>query len=254
MSKDEEQVETPEEETSEEEESTEETETDQPEEDSETENPQEESGLQTDDPLKLVESLEGLDENQKQLLKDSVFRKADYTKKTQELARQRRELEAMIAYQTRMSKPQEQEPELEIPDDPKEFYKSVYEKSKTDAVQEAMAEMQRQIEVERDINTASSVDPRLNDEKFGKLIASLVQADQDVQTGNKSLTQATKDALAFYDSYAKDVMQQTKQDITKKAMGKKMVSSTRTIPLTTAKRQPKNIHEAYQQALEELGE
>lgn len=228
--------------------------TDQPEGETKTE-----STPAVTDPLQLVDTL-SLPDEQKKMLRDSILMQSDYTKKTQEIAdvkKQWDQWQPVINYLSenpglleQMVNPKTDQPQQpEIPDDPREFYNSV----KTEAVQEAIQLMEQKQARQQDIMGAASVDPRLSDDNFGRIIASLVQADPDVMSGRKSFTDATRSAISFYDSYASGMENKIRNDITQKAQSKTMVTPQRSSPITTGKPAPTTMQEAYKQSLEELG-
>lgn len=218
------------------------------------------------DPLQLVDTL-GLPDEQKKVLRDSILMQSDYTKKTQEIAdvkKQWDQWQPIINYFSEnpgileqvlnpAQQQQDQPQEPEIPDDPKEFYNSVLSRAKSEAVAEAIQLMEQKQARQQDIMSASAVDPRLADDNFGRIIASLVEADPDVKSGRKSFTEATKSAVAFYDSYANTMESKIKADITQKAQSKTMVTPKMSSPATTTQKTALTMHEAYKQTLEELG-
>jgi len=217
------------------------------------------------DPLSLVDNLQ-LPDEQKKVLRDSILMQSDYTKKTQEIAEVKKQWDqwqpvinyfkenpGVLENLTGPQQDQVAQEEPEIPDDPREFYNSVLSRAKQEAVAEAVALMEQKQARQQDIMGAAAVDPRLSDDNFGRIIASLVEADPDVKAGRKSFTEATKSAVAFYDSYASNMESKIRSDITQKAQSKTMVTPMRSSPLSTEKSAPATMQEAYKQTLDELG-
>jgi hypothetical protein len=173
---------------------------------------------------------------------------SDYTKKTQEIAEVRRNAESYKRYQALINylgehpeiadqvlnvrtKVQEQEVETEeLPDNPKDFAKYVQSKAEENALKkfmdfynqdkqrEARARYIREQSVE-----ASKLDDRLNtDERFGRIISSMVLAQREqIDRGEKTIVDATKEAIELYDSNVKLAIEQEKERLTTEAKKKR---------------------------------
>ncbi|MEM3335463.1 MAG: hypothetical protein QXY47_05475 [Thermoplasmata archaeon] len=211
--------------------------------------PKEESFSQSFDPNKLPEELKPIYKSMQ----------ADYTRKTQELARMRREYEQYRPiFQKLAENPelfnqvfgiQQTKQEEEIPDDPKEFARYLEER----ATQRAIEQMKRELIIENDIQQASSLDERLNDEAFAKMVFGLVAEDPEVKTGTKSFTQATREAIQRIDQYLENIKSQAKNEIMKKATEKSFVTNKRSTGTASSSQKISSIRDAAKAAEEELG-
>lgn len=213
------------------------------------------------DYLKELDSLQ-LDPAKKELLKAGYLRQADYTRKTQELAKDRgtleqyRQVQPVIEFLNKNpdlfnevvgkmqgTQPQGQE---EIPQDPKEYADwleaRMFQKLETRKVQEA------------DFQSAAKVDPRLDsDSEFGDTIAKIVASDSEYRSGQISATEATKKAVANFDKYIAKAINTAKLTMSEKA---KLKKSGSTVPSSSGHvgggTQPMTIEEAAKQAEDEL--
>lgn len=198
---------------------------------------------------------------------------SDYTKKTQEIAEVRRNAESYQRYQALINylgehpdiaeqvlfnrnKPvQEQEEQEQIPDDPRKFADYVREKAKKDALAEMMKVYQNDKQqeakaryIQEQAVEASNLDPRLNsDEQFGRIISSMVLSQKDlIDKGQKTIVQATKEAIETYDSYVKNVVEQEKQKLTEQARNKKNpVPQSSPSDVKEKSKIPQSIREAF---------
>lgn len=174
----------------------------------------------------------------------------DYTRKTQDIASQRKQYERVQQYmpllnrvlsnqdllnmalgrnqqgETGNQNAQNQQSE-DIPDDPKKYAEWV--KGQTlDEVQKQFAQQERirqQREArQRDFQEAEKVDPRLNqDNEFQNIILGLVTSNPQFQQGQLSAVDATKQAVAFYDNYVDKLVKQKEQERVKNLKNKKHV-------------------------------
>lgn len=232
-----------------------------------TEAPTDEEGQAEEpfDPDSFVDNLE-LPEAQKKVLKESLMRQGDYTRKTQELAQQRKLVEQWSPVLNKLvsdkklfdmvmgygDESQQQPVEDEIPQDPREY--AEYVKRQT------IAEMQQTMAIERDLEQASTLDPRLQsqdpqDVNFQRIVAGLVAQDSELLSGRKSYTQAVQDALQWYDGeFYKGVEKGVQTNLNRKVQDKRFVSPKGSSPISTkATDGPVSIMDAYKQTLTELG-
>lgn len=195
---------------------------------------------------------------------------SDYTKKTQEIAGSRKQLEdyqrneALIQYLSsnpevtqqfidQMNTPKQPQ-EIEIPDDPVEFYKRVKEESKKESFDEFMKYMQQKEQqdnhtkwVNDQAEQAAKLDPRLDDEGFASIISDIVTNDGGIRKGEKDIVQATKDAIARYDTHFNAKLEAEKQKLSDMARQKRNPS----VPsskgqVSTPNQTPKSIREAFE--------
>lgn len=220
------------------------------------------------DPLAVLETLQ-LDPKVKEVLKAGFLRQADYTQKTQKLAEIQRAADAYQSWSPVISfleknpnitdslfgitKDKPNQEEVEIPDDPKEFAKYVKEQAK----KELREEMAKEQTVNSDIETASSLDPRLNtDEIFAQSIAGIIENNfgDAVRKGEMTVTEATKQALEKYKAWETGNRQNVVKEVTTQARKKTMViPSGNGSPLATAPKTGKmSMREAADRAEEEL--
>jgi hypothetical protein len=183
---------------------------------------------------------------------------ADYTRKTQELARMRREYEQYKQiFQKLAENPeffnrvfgvQQTQQEEQIPDDPQEFARYLEER----ATQRAVEQIKRELMIENDIQQASSLDERLNDEAFAKMVFGLVAEDPGVKAGTKSFTEATREAIQKVDQYLESIKNQAKNEIMKKATEKSFVTNKRSTGTASPNQTIRSIRDAAKAAEEEL--
>lgn len=217
-----------------------------------------------DDPLQILDSLQ-LDETQKKLLRDGFLRQADYTRKTQDLARNAKLIDEYNQFKPYIDKVladpnlsklvfAEAETSQEYPDDPKEYAQRIREETIAEMRKEnEQREFQRQIA--EDTKLASTLDPRLTtDPVFMKSIAGIVNSDPEyiLNGGQKSAQQATKDALETYKFWEQQQKSNYRKDLEQELLKKKMVTPQSGSPMTTAGLPPKSIREAALRAEEEL--
>jgi hypothetical protein len=197
---------------------------------------------------------------------------ADYTKKTQEIAGSKKQLEAykrneaLIQYLSsnpqvanqfieQMNAPKTpQESEVEIPDDPVEFYKRVKEESKKETLDEFMKYMNQREQqqshdrwVNEQAEAAAKLDPRLDDEGFASIISDIVTNDTGIRKGEKDIVQATRDAIARYDAHFNAKLEAEKKklsDMAKQKRNPSMPSTNAQVKAPT--QQPKTIREAFE--------
>lgn len=231
------------------------------------------------DPIKYVESLsdEKLTPEQKQQLKDGFLRQADYTRKTQQIANDRKILDEYSTLKPYIQKvfndpklyqqvfgPEGQAPQAEnqedsIPDDPREYAQWVQDK----AVERAKAEIYQDLQaqnteaaMEQDRVQASSLDPRLNtDERFARAIGGLVATDSDFIQGRKTATQATADALEEFKRQQEEYRSSVTKEYQTKAKAKSMVfpqTKSNSASASQASKAPSTMAEAAMMAEEEL--
>lgn len=208
-----------------------------------------------------------------ELQKAYKLMQSDYTAKTQELANARKFHESygqyeqllgyiaknpqlMEAYMNGGLSPQEEEAveeALEYSDNPIEFAKQIEERATSRAMemlQSMMSEQQEQAMYEQalqqDIMEAESIDPRLaNDDEFSDLVASKVLTDEGVQNGTKSYTQATREAIAWVDSFLSKKLESDKQKLTELARSKRSpVGASSPANTITPDAKPKTMREA----------
>lgn len=191
--------------------------------------------------------------------KDGYLRQSDYTKKTQELSAKRKDLEV---YENVIKPRLIQDPKLqaaifgtgqpeaeatdqpEYPEDPKEYAEWV--------IQEAQNRMRSEQAYENDLQQASQMDTRLNDEKFAKVIAGIVAQDGDYTGGRKTAVAATQEAIAYWDNYKESILSEARNSFVQKAKDKRMVFPSGGSPVATQTARPKTIQEAAAMAEEEL--
>lgn len=197
------------------------------------------------DPIVFLDSLEveNLTPEQKQSLKDGYLRQADYTKKTQAIAEQKKlideystlkpyiekifqdeDLYARVFGQPKQGAPVE---ESEYPEDPVEFAKVVQDRAVERAKAELREEMRaEQVEVamENDRQAASQLDPRLNsDPEFAEEIGGILALDQEFLAGQKTAVQATQEALEKYKQRENKYRTKFTSDLQARAKTKRMV-------------------------------
>ncbi len=179
---------------------------------------------------------------------------ADYTRKTQEIAKLREEYEKVQRYipllNQVLSKPellnqalgtpsqgQEQEQE-EIPTDPKEFADWVSNKT-AEKIRAEIAEREKiraeQEALQREYQEAEKLDPRLSeDPKFQDIIVGMVAQDPDFISRKINAVEATRRAIETYDAYMEEVIKSHYEKQKDKVSGKKHVikegqSNTKTV-------------------------
>lgn len=213
------------------------------------------------DPLKVLDSLE-LDPATKESLRAGYLRQQDYTRKTQEVAKDRGLIEEYRRAQPileflnknpelfnevvgKMQNPQPQGQE-EVPQDPREYAEWV----KANTIKEVMA-IQAQ---EADFQSAAKVDPRLDsDPEFGETIARIVASDPEFRNHQLSAAEATKKAIASFDKYISKAINSAKLTMSQKAKLKKSGSVVPSSPgRVGGGPQPMTIAEAAKMAEEEL--
>lgn len=230
-------------------------------------NPVKESAPQFD-PLSYIDGLKdkNLSTEQKKALRDGFLRQADYTKKTQEIAEARKLADEYKKYQPIVQKVLSDEKLLETvlgikgqegaedkppyPEDPMEY--ATWVKS------QVINEIQAMNAQQADFSNAMSLDKRLQgtgeeDVKFQKLIVGIVAQDEDYKQGRKTATQATQDALTWYNDWQKGYTTKVQQDLTNRAKNRSFVTQRTGSPVAVEPSGPKNIREAFRQAEEELG-
>lgn len=195
----------------------------------------------------------------------------DYTRKTQEVAKLKGDYDKVMRYVPLLNKVLSN-PELvkqvlginpqtdpkdaveEIPTDPKAYAEWIKENTlkawRTE--QETREKIRAEQEVvTRDYKDAESVDSRLNsDISFQNIIVGLVAINPDFKSGKINAVQATKDAIAFYDSRQKVLLDAELKKRRESILSKKNVirdsgSGGNTIPSTN---KPASIHDAFKQA------
>lgn len=155
----------------------------------------------------------------------------DYTRKTQEVAKLKGDYDKVMRYVPLLNKvlaneelvqqvlgikPNQTKEEVkteveeEIPTDPKEFAKWVKDSAvkEFERKQEAREQIRGEQEaVMKEYHEAESVDPRLNsDLAFQNVIIGLVSTNPDFKSGKVNATQATKDAIKFYDGKVEELL------------------------------------------------
>lgn len=216
------------------------------------------------DYLKVLDSLE-IDPQVKEALKSGHLRQADYTKKTQELAKERgtldqyKQVQPVIEflsknpdlfnqiYDKMNGVVQPKEGQEQIPDDPKAYADWV----KAETIKEFQAIQAK----EADYQSAAKVDPRLDsDPEFGEMIAKWVAGDLDFKSGRVSAAQATQKAVKYFDTYMQKQIGVAKTQLSEKAKAKRIGSTITSSPgRTTGGGQPMSIMDAARMAEEELG-
>jgi len=214
------------------------------------------------DYLKVLDGLE-LDPATKESLKAGYLRQQDYTRKTQDLAKDRglidefKQAKPIIEFLNKNpelfnevigkmqgnAQPQGQEI---IPEDPKEYADWV----KAQTIKEWQS-IQAQ---EADFQSAAKVDPRLDsDAEFGEMIARTVASDPEFRNHQLSAEQATKKAVANFDKYMAKAINSAKLSLSEKAKLKRSGSTISSQPGRVGGGvQPKTIEEAARMAEEEL--
>ncbi len=222
------------------------------------------------DPIAYIDGLKDkkLTPEQKKALKDGFLRQADYTRKTQEVAEARKLADEYKKYKPLLEKVladeklvqqalgiKEQEEADEdkpnYPQDPEEYAKWVEER----AVNRMMEVSAR----ETDLQNAVMLDERLRstdaeDQNFQKIILGLISQDEVYKSGGKTATQATQDALDWYDEWQGQFIKKAQNDLTTKARSKTFVTQKTTAPNTVGQERPADIREAFHQAEAELAE
>jgi hypothetical protein len=228
------------------------------------------------DPIAFIDSLEveNLTPEQKKQLKDGYLRQADYTKKTQAVASEKKALEEYSTLKPYIEKIFQNEelykqvfgqPETttetteEIPDDPVEYAKYVEQKAVERAKAELREEMkQEQLEVtmENDRIAASQLDPRLNtDIEFAEEIAGIIALDQEFIAGQKTAVEATQQALEKYKIRENRYKSRFTTDLQQRAKSKSMVfpnTRTSSIGSSNAVKAPSSMAEAAEMAEREI--
>lgn len=209
----------------------------------------EETFAKSFDPSKLPPELQGVYKSMQ----------GDYTRKTTELAELRKQAESIMRFKPVLDRivadpnlfnqimglRTEEAGEEELPDDPKEFAQYLENR--------AVERVKNELAIEQDIQTAVSVDDRLADENFAKMIYGLVIEDPEVKSGQKTFTQATKEAINAFDQYMAGIKSETRDQLIKSAQNKKMVTSKSSTPVGTMGSKIKTFRDAYKAALEETG-
>lgn len=213
------------------------------------------------DYLKVLDGLE-LDPAVKEQLKAGYLRQDDYTRKTQELAKERglvdqyKQVQPVIEFLSknpdlfnRLLKEMNGQPSTgqdKIPQDPKEYAEWVQAKT----IEKMMA-IQAQ---EADYQSAAKVDPRLDsDPEFGEAIARMVASDPEFLNKSISALEATKKAVASFDKYVSKAVNSAKLNLSNQAKAKKAGSTVPSSPGSVGgKQKPMSIMDAAKQAEEEL--
>jgi hypothetical protein len=150
---------------------------------------------------------------------------SDYTRKSMEVAQQRKSIEKyapivdyiasnpklvdrLIAESTQETAQVKQD---EYPDDVNEFAKRVKQEAKQEALNEFMSMYQKdkqeqlaEVQFEKEISEAEKLDPRFtSDEEFSEEVALRVANDPEYRDGTKTLIQATQEAVARMDALIK---------------------------------------------------
>lgn len=224
------------------------------------------------DPLGELEKLQ-IDPQVKEELKKGYLRQSDYTKKTQEVASIRKAAEQYERVRPLVERlfsdpnltnlvlginptadPNKPAEEV-IPDDPKAYAEYVIKKAtETMRSEFEQREQERQAEAARDhdYGEAEKLDPRLNDEKFGTVIAGLVGQNPEFVAGRISAVEATKKAISDFDSWTSQQINKAKEELVQKARAKRTMIAPSTSPATTQTGTPKSMREAATLAEEEL--
>lgn len=213
------------------------------------------------DPLSILESLQGIDPKQKEALKAGYLRQADYTRKTQEISSDRNLVEEYKRYKPYIDK---------VLSDPNStLYKQVFEDQaeSEDGVEETQPYPQdpmeyaewvkksvlKEIEDNRDVESASNLDPRLaNDQEFASLIAGQVAQDVDFVQGRKSATQATKDALDSHKRYIEKIRTDHRTELNKQVQNKRLVVPPGGTSVGVSQGKAQTMQEAAKMAEESL--
>jgi hypothetical protein len=214
------------------------------------------------DYLKVLDGLE-VDPATKEALKAGYLRQQDYTRKTQEVAKDRGLIEEYRKSQpileflnknpelfnevmAKMQTPQPSNGQEEIPQDPREYAEWV----KAQTIKEWQS-IQAQ---EADFQSAAKVDPRLDsDPEFGETIARIVASDPEFRNHTLSAADATKKAIASFDKYISKAINSAKLSLSNKAKAKKSGSMVSSSPAKVGGgTQPMTIAEAAKMAEDEL--
>ena len=214
------------------------------------------------DPLKVLDSLE-LDPATKESLKAGYLRQQDYTRKTQEVAKDRglidqyRQAQPILEFLNKnpelfnevvgkMQTPQPTPGQEEVPQDPREYAEWV----KANTIKEVMAIQAR----DADFQSAAKVDPRLDsDPEFGETIARIVASDPEFRNNQLSASEATKKAIASFDKYISKAINSAKLTMSQKAKAKKSGNIVSSSPgRVGGGTQPMTIAEAAKMAEDEL--
>lgn len=235
----------------------------QPVDNSESQDSQEQPATELDI-QEFVDKLE-VDDAQKKILKDSFMRQQDYTRKTQELAEQRRLYNQYEPILTKLiqqpellnlvngygQQPQPEPEEQEFPTDPREFAEYVK--------QQTIQEMMNRQAVTQDLERASNLDPRLNsdnpaDVNFQRVVLGLVAQDTDAVAGRKSMEQAVREAVEWFDNdFYKGVQSGYKNSVEQQVQNKRYVTPKSSSPAKTEQQIGPSIYDAYKAALDEVG-
>lgn len=213
------------------------------------------------DPMSEIEKLQ-IDPKVKEELKKGYLRQSDYTKKTQDIAGIRKAAEQYervrpiveklfsdpnLTNQILGIKPDAAPAEEVIPDDPKAYAEYVIKQAKDQMRSEYEEREQQRIQVEardRDFGEAEKVDQRLNDEHFGGVIAGLVSQNPGFMQGTISAVEATKQAIADFDSWQQAQISKAKEDLTRRAKEKRSFVAPSSSPATTTTGAPTNMRDA----------
>lgn len=240
------------------------------------------------EPTDLLTRLESLDIDPelKQELKSGYLRQSDYTRKTQEVAQRKSDLDTFDRLNPVISKmladpklvdyvmsggvlPEQSNvnnDEFDIPEDPKEFLKLAEDRAYQRAIKvieqkeserfERELIAKRETEINIDISNSQQVDPRLSDDSgeddFKRVVSSLVSVDQGVRNGTKTYTQATKDAIESFDKFMSRKLSSEKEKLSVSARLKRTKntspSSLPTGQLRSSEK-PKSMMDAYKLTL-----
>jgi hypothetical protein len=227
--------------------------------------PQDQAGQQSPevDYLKILDE-SALDPVVKEQLKMGYLRQVDYTKKTQELAKERgtleqyREVQPIIEFLGKnpevlndiigkmQGQVQPTEGQEQIPEDPKQYAEWV----KANTIKEVLAIQAR----EADFQAAAKVDPRLDaDPEFGEIISRMVAKDPEFVSSQITAEEATRRAVVGFDKYISRAVSSAKNILSDKAKAKKTGSTVPSRPGTIGgKSKASTIEEAAKMAEEEL--
>lgn len=196
---------------------------------------------------------------------------ADYTRKTQEIAKLRGDYDKVMRYVPLLNKvlanqdlvqqvlgikPQTdpKDPVEEIPTDPKAYAEWIKEntlkawRSEQETREKIRGEQEALM---KDYQEAEKVDPRLNtDLTFQNVIVGLVAINPDFKSGKINATQATRDAIKLYDSKMNELLDTKLKEKRESILRKKNVirdtdSGGNTI---STPNKPASIREAFKQA------
>lgn len=224
------------------------------------------------DPLGALEQLE-IDPKVKEELKKGYLRQSDYTKKTQEIAAIRKAADQYERVRPVVEKlfsdpnltnlvlgikpaadPNTPAEEV-LPDDPQAYAEYVINKAAEKMRSEFEQREQERVEVEardRDYTAAEQLDPRLNDENYGKVVAGLVVQNPEFMSGNVSAVEATKQAIADLDRYTAGLQNKAKDDLARRAKEKRGFVAPSSSPATTQTGNPTSMREAAKLAEQDL--